>query len=264
MWRKEDLDGALRELRLERYSNLLIHANLALSGICETSPSNPQDVFLDAMQNIVANKSNFFLPAFTYSFGNGHTFKPFSDYGLKAMGSVSQAGWKRGYYRTLDPMFSLLGFGSNVPKLASQHSVNSSHGEGSLFARLVDENVGLVLVNVGCATTLIHELEYRLSVTYRFLKEFVGYCQFTPNDNLELIKWKAFVNKREIPNSGADFTTLNRDIFSDSNITKVKFGKGYIVHFDINFLSSFLKIKMQTNPWYVTKHGQFFMGSEVP
>jgi aminoglycoside N3'-acetyltransferase len=263
MWRREDLYKALNELRLDNYRNLFIHANLGLSGVCGTSPSNPHGVFLDTMQDLVGKTSNFFLPAFTYSFGNGNTFRPYSDHGLKGMGLVSQAAWERQYYRTLDPMFSLFGFGETVHEFAPKNTVHSSHGEGSNFAKLVDDNVGLILVNVGCGTTLIHELEYRFKVNYRFLKEFVGLCQYNPNSPKKLIRWTAFVNKREIPHSQADFSSLNRDLFSESNIKKVKLGRGYIVHFDTEFLTSFLKIKLDETPWYLTKQGRLDLESAV-
>lgn len=255
MWYEEDLTKILGDFELGHYRNLFVHVNLGLSGICGTNPSKPHAVFLDTLQKLNRNRSNVFLPAFTYSFGHGGIFRPYSDSGLKAMGLVSQLAWERGYSRTLDPMLSLLGFGKNIYEFTSKPSVNSSHGAGSIFARLVDENTGLILVNVGCATTLLHELEYRFSVNYRFLKEFEGYSQFKPTHSPEFTRWTAFVNRRDIPNSEADFSNLNRDLFHDATIKRVKFGKGYIVHLDTNFLTTFLKSKLEFNPWYLTKRG---------
>jgi len=256
MWFLEELHEILCDLPLHRYSNLLIHANLGLSGVCGTDPLNPHGVFLDALQNKVGNCSNFFIPAFTYSFANRETFRPYSDSGLKAMGLVSQEAWARGYSRTFDPMFSLLGFGETIHEFISKPAVNSSHGDGSTFAKLVDANTGLILVNVGCATTLIHEFEYRFSVSYRFLKEFVGFCQEKPEESAQFMRWKAFVNNRNIPNSEADFSVLNRDLFSEPNTKRIKLGRGYLVHLDTDFLQAYLKTKLENNPWYLTRRGQ--------
>ena len=253
-WSLEDFQQSLEKLGISSGSKVFIHSNLAFLGTCTSDRGDFAGSILDTLEITVSRKGAIYLPAFTYTFGDDKIFNPNEETGISKMGTLSLASFKKGHARSNDPMFSVLGFGDIWDNFHDYPS-NSSFGPNSLFGELVNQDIRLLLIGTGGGTTLLHEVERRLGVDYRFDKTFT--CQIYSEEDQEIRKldWNAYVRDLSSENSLADFRRLTIDLVRESIAYKVKLGKSYLLSYSIAEVSDFVKEKLKSEPFYLTLKG---------
>ena len=205
--------------------SIFLHSNLGFSGICKEI--NPAATILDSILTKIGPRGKLFLPAFSYAFPEGRTFNPTVLNFLSAMGAVSIYSYSVGFQLSRDPIFGVLGKGEGVDELFRAQT-NRSFGPGSLFSTLLDSNVKMLSINTGAGGTILHEMEYRLSVPYRFDKKFQGKVLDSETKVIKDISWTSYVRDLENPTTEAKFDYLTELLYKENIWQKFKLGKGYI------------------------------------
>lgn len=229
---------------------LLIHSNLSLFGFKDYE-DNIASVILNSIEKVIGISGTILLPAFTYSLSKKEVFKPISRNGLKEMGMLTLRAFENKFPRTLDPIFSLIVNGKKSSEILSLKE-NTSNGPGSVFDYLLDNNLKVLNLNLGAGSTIIHEIEFRFGVNYRFMKEFRGLFENPRNNKVENISWRAFVRKLDVEGSQASFRQLTKDFKKTKHLRERKLGQGVIRSYDSKDLIKFLQTKLMRYPEYLT------------
>jgi aminoglycoside 3-N-acetyltransferase len=249
-WAKNDFSQSLKKIGIADGDSILVHSNIGLLGMPDPILS-PALAILESLNFALGKDGNLFLPAFTYSFGVGKVYDITSSDGIKDMGLLSMSAFNSSYLRTRDPMFSILMNGSQSPTILAI-AENCSNGPGSVFDMLLNMNVKILSINMGVGTTLIHEIEFRNNVNYRYMKDFYGQVKDESSGALLRSKWKSFVRNLEIRGSEANFKRLNKDFSLSKYWNTTSIGKGYIGTYRISDMESFLEKKFKENTNYLT------------
>ena len=254
-WGKKEVLIALDNIGINARSKIFIHSNLGPLGKVNSSSANPQQLILDVIEEMVGASGCLILPAFTYSFGKKDIFEPMNAKGIAEMGALSIEAFNRNYMRSIDPMFSLLGYGAKCEEYLRIDS-KQSHGPGSSFSKIMDNDFVILNINTGFASTLLHEIEFRNHVSYRYMKNFTGWQITNIRGKVEKLTWKAFVNNEYIHKSQADFSRFNVECRNSDLIKFSKLGSGYISGQTTNDLQVFTKNLLQKDPWILTRKGK--------
>jgi aminoglycoside N3'-acetyltransferase len=253
-WSLDDLKQSLRILKIGRGSKLFVHSNLAFLGRQIGQEDNPASVILEFLESLVTSSGAIYVPAFTYTHGDSEVFEPYRAVGLESMGALSVAAFKRGYMRSIDPMFSMLGFGA-LTKNFVRPLRNCSFGDGSLFGQLVNENITLLLIGTGGGTTLLHEIERRKHVYYRFDKTFLCKVRTTEQDDVRYIAWESYVRDLSSRQTTADFRLLTKDLVQRGIASISRLGKASLLSYSITDVSNFVFEQLNSNEDYLIRKG---------
>jgi aminoglycoside N3'-acetyltransferase len=253
-WEPDHFKQTLKQLKIGRGSKIFVHSNLAFLGKCAQQNKEPVVALLDIIESVVTSRGAIYFPAFTYTWGDDRVFEPFNSIGIDAMGALSLEAFKRGYLRSVDPMFSVLGFGSLTENFI-QSPRNCSFGEGSLFGQLVDENITLLLIGTGGGTTLLHEIERRKKVPYRHDKAFKCHIRLSDSSKKQQLEWNSYVRELSTDQTLADFRRLTLDLRANGIASTLKFGKTSIFSYSIAEVSVFVSKMMEYDPYYLTLRG---------
>jgi len=224
-WGKSDLDKALENLSIVNGDIVFLHSNIGFSGIC--NEKNPAATVVEGILEQIGSKGSLFLPAFTYSFPEGRIFDSSDSSDASAMGALSIYAETHGFQKSRDPIFGVLGKGQGVQELFRSQA-NRSFGPSSLFSKLLDLNVKMLSINAGAGGTIVHEMEYRISVPYRFEKQFRGKVQDPESKAIVELDWISYVRDLANPSTEADFLNLTKLLYEKAIWKKFPFGKGYL------------------------------------
>jgi aminoglycoside 3-N-acetyltransferase len=190
------------------------------------------------------------LPAFSYSFPQHEIFDPLIP--APGMGVMSDWAMGAGFQRSLDPIFSILGYGPLGSHLLSIDA-NRSFGPGSTFDRLAGSSAYLVWINQDAGATIVHQCEYELSVDYRFEKEFVG--QTKVGGVLRQSSWTSYVRDLGDASTEAHFGRLTHDLHSTGLRETLPLGRGSISAMSLGSYFDFIRQRLQQAPKYLTAAG---------
>jgi aminoglycoside 3-N-acetyltransferase len=250
---EKDFQDALVQIGIIQNDNLFVHSNLGLLGASKPGLDIAQLV-LDSLLRAVGKFGSIILPAFTYSHGHGSVFDKNSSSGLTKMGILTTKAFERGFFRSDDPMFSLLGEGHYIQKLITNEK-QSSFGVGSAFRKIIDANSKVLSINMGVGSTLLHEIENSFGANYRYLKEFHCDVANEPENSIDCINWKAYVRKIEIEGSGASFNRVTSLFTQTTNWHSVRIGRGQIGTYELGKMEKFLKNILPSDQWLLTERG---------
>jgi aminoglycoside N3'-acetyltransferase len=249
-WTESELEKSLDQMDLHDGDFVFIHSNLGISGSCERGI--PEEVILRTIKARVGAEGCIFLPAFTYSIGQGQVFNPLLMVDKATMGALSGYAFQEKSPRSNDPMFSVIGIGTQVVDIfASQ--LNRSFGKGSLFSLLLEKQVKMISINTGAGGTIIHEMENVLAVPYRFEKTFEGRRIDPVTSRVEDVTWTSYVRDLSDPSSEADFLELTKRLYAKEIWKKWRLGKGYIAVASAGEVLDFLVQEIKTDPRLLTK-----------
>lgn len=130
---------------------------------------------LNSLIEIIGPKGNIFVPTYSYSFGNKR--KIFSVNNTKSkLGQFPNFFLKKkSVYRSIDPMISVAGMGSDVKNILFKIS-DTSYGKNCVFERLLKVK-NLKCCNVGLGNNwvpFIHYVDWLNKVPFRYDKYFKG------------------------------------------------------------------------------------------
>jgi aminoglycoside 3-N-acetyltransferase len=186
---KSAIVNALKAIGVKEGDTLFSHVSLLKLGFCQ---SDPIPTLIAAITEVIGETGTFITPAYSYSFCREESFSPIN--------SESQVGAFSNYLikelnmqRSMDPLFSVVGFGKNIATLF-ENLPSTSFGQDCLYERL--HKLNAKVCNIGLSLfflTPIHYLERKLKVPYRFDKEFSGIIEhMTQKQN---ITWEYYVRQ---------------------------------------------------------------------
>ena len=252
-WNRDDFLSGLESIGIEQGDVVFIHSNLGLLGLEQSGRSIPE-VILDSLLHLLGKSGSIILPAFTYSHGPTEVFDKTSANGIAKMGILSTKAFEKGFFRSEDPMFSLLGIGPQIEDLLKIEKANS-YGHGSAFRKIIDLNSKVLSINMGAGSTLLHEMEYSMGVSYRYEKEFDCQVNDGSNHSIHNIKWKAYVRKLEIAGSEASFSRLTSIFCKTNEWHSARLGRGQIGMYELKKMENYLNNKLSRDEWLLTDRG---------
>ena len=251
-----DQDSIITELRnigLKEGQTLFVHSSLGYLGIpkggmkkeivCET--------LLGAFATVLGSEGTLCLPSFTYSICRGEVFDP-STTPAPGMGMLSEyviSGFKGSFYRSADPIFSILCIGKDAKEL-SQCKSFECFGHDSFFDRLYKRNGVLVNINMDAGSTFIHYVEKSLDVPYRFDKEFSGMVtegQLQKNET-----WTYFCRDLEKPEDDTQFEVWDKVAREAGIIRSATVGRGSILAMDCKDVFRVIKDELKVRADFLT------------
>lgn len=249
-WTESELEKSLDQMDLHDGDFVFIHSNLGFSGRCELGIA--EEVILKTIKARIGTEGSIFLPAFTYSIGQGQVFDPFLMVDKATMGSLSAYAFQENFPRSNDPMFSVIGIGTPAIEIIA-NQLNRSFGKGSLFSVLLEKQVKMISINTGGGGTIIHEMENALSVPYRFEKVFQGRRIDPITLRMEEVTWTSYVRDLSDPSTEADFLELTKRLYAQRIWKKWRLGRGYIAVANAGEVFDFLTQEIKTDPRLLTK-----------
>ena len=246
-WDRSDVAQALRTLRVPEGATVFVHANVGFLG-------KPKQGLLanELSTGFLSDPSRtVVLPAFSYSFGRDEVFDPLR--APSGMGVLSDLASDQGWARSMDPMFSVWSRGPRADEFL-RIDVQSSFGEGSVFRRLLEcESAYLITVNLGAGSTLVHEIEHGLGVSYRFDKVFHGLVQL--EEGTEESQWTSYVRNLHDTGTKHDFRRLTKDLDYGFLRRSTQVGNGQISCIGIQEFRRFIEKRVAEDTNYLISRG---------
>jgi aminoglycoside N3'-acetyltransferase len=253
-WGSVKLNDVLDDLEVSSGDLVFIHANLGFLGLSEFQ--NVPVELLRTLSSRLGEKGGVFLPGFTYSTKPSMTFDPYNFSTIESMGSLPKAALSEGYAVHPDPIFRVLASKGQATEILSGSFDNRSFGPGSLFSKLVDLNIKVLNIGTGSGTTLLHELEFRLRVPYRFEVDFNTNIFDRDSGKTVPITWGSYVRDLKAPGTEADFTQFSAQIATENFLHTAPLGYSKLTCYEISKGFEFLKSKVILNPNFLTKDGR--------
>ncbi|MFT5755364.1 MAG: aminoglycoside 3-N-acetyltransferase [Alteromonadaceae bacterium] len=187
---KSSIVNALKAIGVKEGDTLFSHVSLLNLGFCQ---SDPITSLIAAIKDVIGESGTFLTPAYTYSFCRNEIFNPLvseSEVGVFSNYLIKELNMQR----SIDPLFSVVGFGKNIATLFDKLPP-TSFGEDCLYERL--HKLNAKVCNIGLSLfylTPIHYLERKLKVPYRFDKEFSGIIEHDVTQK-QNITWEYYVRQ---------------------------------------------------------------------
>ncbi|CAD7289345.1 hypothetical protein LMG7974_01463 [Campylobacter majalis] len=168
----KELKDVILECGISSADMVCVHSDFTKFGKILQS----KDIFLQAIQDtllsIIKQDGTLIIPTFTYSFCNSEIYnKKISTCKVGALGEYFR--FKKGVYRTNDPIFSHAIFGRKIDEF--KHDFTQCFGKNSAFDVMYKNNAKIVLLGCGKkAFSYAMFIEQAHCVSYRYLKKFSG------------------------------------------------------------------------------------------
>ena len=222
----DDVVAALRAVNVCEGATIYSHVGLLKLGIPAEIYAGALafDVIYNAIIHVLGPRGTFLTPTYSYSFCNGEIYSP-----QKSPSKVGPFGnmflIKKAVFRSLDPIFSVAGFGPRAEELLSSLP-NDSFGRDSVYQRFEDLDVTLCNIGVDLFfSTSIHHIEQTHGVPHRFLKIFSG----TIDDGVKSWKTRWIYNVRVLGRfSFPRFDRLQDEVLQRGVCRKADLGLGTI------------------------------------
>ena len=170
-----ELAEGLRHLGLQKGDTVLVHSSLFALGLLEGfKPAEQAEAYLNVLRNSIGDDGTLIAPAFNFDFCKGKTFHR-QNTPSSGMGVLSEAiRTAKDAERSKHPMQSISVLGRHSRWITEPDTESSFSPEGP-FHRFIELNGKLLFLGSTIqAAALIHWVEERLSVPYRFWKSFTG------------------------------------------------------------------------------------------
>lgn len=242
------LEKALIELKIPKYSTIIIHSSLFKLGVID---GGVESIYL-LIKKVFDDTYTIIMPTYTFSFAKSRTWSCLetkSETGVltEYMRNISNGN------RTLNPFHSVCIQGPQTDKLLESNS-DSSFGKNSVYEKLYQTNAYNLSIGsefIGGAT-FCHYAEELFKVPYRFYKSFPGNV-YDKNGQLVNSRFKMYVR------------IIEKDYYFDNNwdifwqdITKHKLANYFkfnktapIFLMNIRDSIDFLNEKITKNPYYI-------------
>jgi len=243
----------LLDLKIPRYSTIIIHSSLFRLGIIEGGINS----LMNCIREVFDESYTLAVPTFTFKYANTHYWS--YNETKSETGILCEKIMKlNGTLRSIHPFHSIAAFGPNAEYLTNS-ICESSFGANSAFEKLYKlkaYNLSLGSEFIGGAT-FCHYAEELLKVPYRFYKNFPGDVR-NINDEKVDVNFKMYVRIIE-----EDYQYKNTwEVFWEDALKNklVKYEKfnNYFPIFLMNICDShdYLFDRISKNPYYVAKKVQ--------
>jgi aminoglycoside 3-N-acetyltransferase len=173
---QEDLLSSLRRVGVSPGDALLVHSALQYLGKPKGGPELYLSTLMEALgiDGATDGSGTLAVPAFNFGFARGQAYDP-QNTPSQGMGVLSELVRMHPLAkRTSHPMQSLAVIGRHADDLASRDTP-SAFDPGSAFERMLELDFSILLLGADIqAISVLHLVEQRLGVPYRYWKEFNG------------------------------------------------------------------------------------------
>ena len=245
----KDIIEALIKIGLKERDTVFVHSNLGFFGRLENAKTAEDlcEAFYNAFKEVLGDEGTLMVPTFSYSFCNNVDFDLNNTKGV--CGIFSEYIRKLPFsMRSCDPNFSVAGFG----KMASYLTVNMpahSYGDNSFFDRFCKINGKICNLNFDANSSIIHYIEKKLQVPYRFDKEFSG--KIIINGKSEV---KSFYHFCRNLSDNPDFKKFHSLAVNKNILKQSKLGKGMIVCLTAKDTVEVIENKLSTEPRFLMEN----------
>ena len=193
---KNKIEKLLRDLKILRNDNIIIHSNAA--GIYQfqnKKNSKKLKLFIESIKNYIGRNGTILIPTYNYDFTKGKTFQ--LNKSLSQVGELGNILIKSNpENRTREPVFSHIVFGKLKNKILNCDT-EEAFGDKSVFNYLLDKNFKIICFCCSPSTmTFIHFIEKKVKVDYRYNKYFKSLIQV--DNKKKIFKYKYCVGKKSI------------------------------------------------------------------
>jgi aminoglycoside 3-N-acetyltransferase len=222
----EDLLRAFRSVGVRYADVLFTHSSIAMLGL----PAVGLDaeaiatIFLSAFREVAGEDGTWVLPTYTYSYTKDEVFDPASTPPTQDMGLLPNVLWRHpDAVRSLDPIFSVIAIGARAEELTAGVP-RSCFGEDSVYARLIEADGAVCNIGIGSHSALLHHVEQKLRVPYRYLKSFDGVSIVDGERRATRIEYN--VRALDRPEHHPYFMRLDHDARADGSLATAALGRG--------------------------------------
>jgi aminoglycoside 3-N-acetyltransferase len=220
--------AALRSVGVRPGDVVFSHTSVAMLGMPHEGlhKETLAELFLSAFREVLGPNGTWVLPAYTYSYTSGEPFDPAST-PPRNMGVLSDVLWQHpDVVRSLDPIFSVIGFGGRAREIVGEAAADDCFGPRSFYARLLAVDGAACNIGLGAHSAVLHHVEQKLEVPYRFIKRFSG---TTIVDGRERETEVAY-NVRDLdqPRTLTYFMRVDSDARDDGSLAVARVGRGEI------------------------------------
>jgi len=248
---RADVVAALRAVGVRAGDVVFSHTSIGMLGV----PAGGLDrdavaaLFRTAFEEVLGADGIWLLPAYTYSYTSGEPFDPATSK-PKNMGLLTDALWQApGVARSLDPIFSVIGMGANAHDLLSSIAVDDCFGPASVYARLLELDATLCNIGIGVHGALIHHVEQKLGVPYRFPKLFRGTTLVDGRARETAVRYN--VRGLDEPRHVPYFMRLDADARADGSAAVARVGRGEINAIPMRRLEQLIVAGLRRDPEYL-------------
>ena len=220
-----DITHTLRELGVRPHDVLFVHSDVRSLLRAEGSTRDEKLATVARGLEAAVPNGTLVLPTFTYSFCNDEDFD--RDASASTVGVLTDAFRRRpGARRTADPLFSCAVRGP-LPGPWERRLMDprdtDSFGPESIFAYLVQNDARIACLGTDAThMTLIHHVEQRERVPYRFMKAFRGHVV----DGARAVPVTAEYYVRDLDAGENDMTPLVDALRADGALAEGRIDRG--------------------------------------
>ena len=238
----EKLNLLFDRLKIKKNDSIILHSNFAGVYQYEKFFSNKlYDHFLKFLLKRIGRNGTLLIPTYNYKFTKGIVYdrkKSNSEVGSFGNYLIKQ----NSKYRTYEPVFNHLVFGKKR-KLIFNCNTDESFGNNSVFSIMEKYNFKILCFCCSPSNmTLIHYIEKKMNVKYRYDKYFVGYIK--NKNKRRKITLKYHVGKKQKNYKLKDKKILN--LIDNKNFIETRYGRfncycvkaKYLVHILMNKLKN--------------------------
>jgi len=193
-----DVSNALDELSLQTSDTLFLFLLFFVRFFFESSGQESVcDVFLKLIQQRISPTGTIVVPCFNFDFCTGKTFDRWNT-ASEGMGVFSE--YVRRFpaaIRSKHPMQSVAAIGGLAKEICEPDTYSSFAVDGP-FSMMIEAKAKLLFVGAPFqSASLIHYVEERLNVPYRYWKSFSGMYLDHKNDAQEMREYSMYVRNME-------------------------------------------------------------------
>lgn len=251
---KKDVVDALARLGFEKGDVLLMHSDIARTGLPEGFDRSDRDYLprfiYEAIREVIGAEGTLVAPTFSYSFCNREIFDP-----DKTPGKVGEFGnWLRrqpGAMRNEDPNFSFCALGPKAGDVFHDLSNNSFDLERSVLANL--KRLDACLLSWGLKAshfTCGHFGELHSYSPNRYKKLFAGLIK--KGDSLRKETW-IYPVRVNVPNSTPDDQAFTDFLLEDAIAAALPLGRSCLIGASFNDVIFGTKKRRDANMWSFLK-----------
>jgi aminoglycoside 3-N-acetyltransferase len=244
------LVAALREVGVRDGDVVFSHTSVGMLGRPEEGFSKEilADLFLEAFREVLGPEGTWILPAYSYSYTSGDVFDP-AVTAPGNMGLLTEMFWQRDdFVRSHDPIFSVIATGGLADELL-RDVPDDVFGADSVYGRLIDVDAAMCNIGIGSHSALIHHVEQKLGVAYRYIKNFSG---VTRVDGIERESTVAYnVRPLDDPRKAPYFMRLDADGRAEGAVRAAPLGRGEVNMIRARRMEELIKAGLARDPEYL-------------
>lgn len=243
------LEDAFREMGISDGQTILIHSSLInIAGLENCPPRLMASEIYNTLRRVVGITGTLVVPCFNFDFCIGKSFDTLSTPST-AMGAFSEfVRCFEGAIRSKHPMQSLAAIGPNAAEICSSDTLSSFSKDGP-FSKLLGLNAyGLLLGAPMQSFSMVHLVEEKHKVPYRYYKSFTGEYGASKEIKTYQMYVRDTISNPELDLSKIELLMKKSGLINESSIFKDK-----VKFFKIEDFVSLVSSKIAANPLWLLK-----------